>query len=148
MNQLLVNCSVFCVLRHKTILPWTIQKIPDVELSFAEFFNQYVEGRISGIQQMDLISACAGNSKESLDEPGRFKLTYSSSCPTVWSLCQVHCDDPIERLYYSAGYAPICIYCAADIPPANASDKPDIYRQCDTCIKKTPVTRSKPRHSS
>ena len=68
MNQLLVNCSVFCVLRHKTILPWTIQKIPDVELSFAEFFNQYVEGRISGIQQMDLISACAGNSKESLDE--------------------------------------------------------------------------------
>ena len=41
---------------------------PDVELSFAEFFNQYVEGRISGIQQIDLISACAGNSKESLDE--------------------------------------------------------------------------------
>ena len=80
-------------MHHKTILPWTIQKIPDVELSFAEFFNQYVEGRISGIQQMDLISACAGNSKESLDE---VDLSLHIQA-TVWSFCQVLCQVFITR---------------------------------------------------
>lgn len=67
MSQLLVNCSVFCVVRNKTILPWTIQQIQDIELSFSEFFKQRVEGRICDVP-VDLVSACAGNSKESLDE--------------------------------------------------------------------------------
>ena len=27
----------------------------------------------------------------------------------------ISCDDPIEKLYYSAGYEPICIYCAQEV---------------------------------
>ena len=47
-----------------------------------------------------------------------------------------NCYDPIERLYYSAKFAPICIYCAADhsftvengYPQCtNDSDTPSIY---------------------
>ena len=35
----IVNCSVFCVMRSKTVLPWTILKVPECELSFAKFFG-------------------------------------------------------------------------------------------------------------
>ena len=55
-------------------------------------------------------------------------LELTDDFPKVYAR-ELHCGDPIERLYYSAGYAPICIYCAADIPPANASDKPDIQHR-------------------
>ena len=27
----------------------------------------------------------------------------------------ISCDDPIEKLYYSAGYEPICIYCGQEV---------------------------------
>ena len=46
------------------------------------------------------------------------------------------CHDPIEVLYYTAKYAPICIYCAEDEPYGreneypkfrSCSDKPSIY---------------------
>ena len=40
---------------------------------------------------------------------------------------QVHdCQDPIEKLYYSAKYEPICVYCARNEPWAI----PDQYPQC------------------
>ena len=65
MNQTLVNCSVFCLGRGKTILPWSILKIPDPEISFIEFFNTEIEKRIS--ESLKLASAYAGQNKEALD---------------------------------------------------------------------------------
>ena len=62
----IVNCSVFCVMRSKTVLPWTILKVPECELSFAKFFEMEVRSRVG--ETLELISACAGWSKESLDE--------------------------------------------------------------------------------
>ena len=65
MNQTLVNCFVFCLGRGKTILPWSILKIPDPEISFIEFFNTEIEKRIS--ESLKLASAYAGQNKEALD---------------------------------------------------------------------------------
>ena len=64
----IVNCSVFCVMRSKTIFPWTILKVPECELSFAEFFQKEVKGRICETFPLDLVSASAGRSKDNLDE--------------------------------------------------------------------------------
>jgi len=39
------------------------------------------------------------------------------------------CGDPAEKLYYSAGFEPICVYCARDQPFTCA----DQYPQCPDC---------------
>ena len=44
-------------------------------------------------------------------------------------MCNINCYDPIEKQYYSAGYAPICIYCAEEIVDANL----EFYSQCEYC---------------
>ena len=45
---------------------------------------------------------------------------------------KMNCMEPIERLYYSAKYSPVCIYCAADV---NEVPK-DKYPQCVGCKDK------------
>ena len=64
----IVNCSVFCITKSKTIFPWTILKVPECELSFGRFFETEVESRISAALPLELKSASAGNSKDSMDE--------------------------------------------------------------------------------
>lgn len=41
------------------------------------------------------------------------------------------CSDQIEKLYYSCGYQPICIYCAEYLHDADESL--DTYPQCEDC---------------
>ena len=41
----------------------------------------------------------------------------------------VNCADRIEKLYYSAGYDPICIYCATHV----IAKKSEYYPQCSDC---------------
>ena len=41
------------------------------------------------------------------------------------------CNDPIEKLYYSAGFEPICIYCAKECPFTVV----DVYR----CLQGSPT---------
>ena len=47
------------------------------------------------------------------------------------------CGSPIEKLYYSAGFDPICIYCAADQPHTVA----DQYPQCTECSDLPPIKK-------
>ena len=42
------------------------------------------------------------------------------------------CNDPIEILYYSAKYSPICIYCATE----QGYEKDDEYPKYQSCIDK------------
>lgn len=42
------------------------------------------------------------------------------------------CNDPIEKLYYSAKYEPLCIYCGMEEPFTSSSS----YPQCANCINK------------
>ena len=44
-------------------------------------------------------------------------------------VCNINCYDPIQKLYYSAGYASICIYCAEEVADANS----EFYCQCEYC---------------
>ncbi len=47
------------------------------------------------------------------------------------------CYEPIERLYYSAKYDPICIYCGQDQP----FTCDNLYPQCPDCIDKAPIRK-------
>ena len=40
------------------------------------------------------------------------------------------CGEPVEKLYYSAKYPPICVYCATPVDPNTESDH---YPQCTDC---------------
>lgn len=205
MNQVLVNCSVFCLIQSRTVFPWTILKVPELELSFADFFEHELRKRVSQChREFELVSACAGKSKDILDEVDlllqvqsvvslfgpyikyRIKMfTRWSSTTSRWSancgnesrckfvhvytirknqysqskrqfcglnffeLCgfpmiyvrKLQCGNPIERLYYSVGYTPICIYCGIDIT-TNASS-PGTYPQCQNCLNRPPVQKKR-----
>jgi len=48
------------------------------------------------------------------------------------------CYEPIEKLYYSAKYESICIFCAQ---PQAATD-PNFYPQCENCKTREPVKKN------
>ena len=47
------------------------------------------------------------------------------------------CEDPIERMYYTAKYPPICVYCASSMPEGNAAA--NHYPQCSGCSHKRSI---------
>ena len=55
-------------------------------------------------------------------------LELHSDFPFIY-VRNLKCNDLVERLYYSAKYSPICIYCAADVPV----NTPHTYPQCQDC---------------
>ena len=46
---------------------------------------------------------------------------------------KLQCGKPIERLYYSVGYTPICIYCGIDVTTNSSSS--GTYPQCQNCLE-------------
>ena len=58
-----------------------------------------------------------GSSLEELELPAPLNEVYVRN---------LNCADPIEKLYYSAGYYPNCIYCAANV----TADRLEYYPQC------------------
>ena len=50
---------------------------------------------------------------------------------------EITCNEPIEKLYYSAKYEPICIYCAL---PQPFSD-PNFYPQCAGCSNREKIKK-------
>lgn len=78
------------------------------------------------------ISYSCGSSFDELDLPDNLKC-----------VCVKHheCNDPIEKLYYSTGFEPICIHCASEVTDASALSS-DYYPQCPQCMEsETPVSR-------
>lgn len=52
---------------------------------------------------------------------------------TLSSVCILdnNCNDPIEPLYYSADFSPICVYCASeDLSNSPTSDYYPMYVDC------------------
>ena len=51
------------------------------------------------------------------------------------------CGDPMEKLYYSAGYDPVCYYCASE----NVDDSiaAEFYPMCTSCVDKECVRKRK-----
>ena len=44
----------------------------------------------------------------------------------------VSCADHIEKLYYTAKYSPICVYCAIAV---ELDPKADHFPQCHSCVR-------------
>ena len=58
---------------------------------------------------------------------------------------QLSCEEPVEKLYYAAKFADICIHCAS--PVASWSDTEKYYPQCEGCSGKTPIQNEKVKKS-
>ena len=54
---------------------------------------------------------------------------------------KMYCNEPIERLYYSANFDDICVYCAGDVPPWSSTQ--EFYPQCEDCADKPPIANVK-----
>ena len=61
-----------------------------------------------------------------------------SSLKDIVFMRQLQCHSPIEKLYYSAKYSDICIYCAIAVPRWNY-DKEQFYPQCADCSTKPAI---------
>lgn len=54
---------------------------------------------------------------------------------------KMYCNEPIERLYYSANFDDICVCCAGDVPPLSNTEV--FYPQCDNCADKHHIANVK-----
>lgn len=77
----------------------------------------------------DCVFTCGSNIEDAhLDVEGIVVYTMS-----------LNCFEPIEKQYYSAGYAPICVYCASDVPRSSLNTT--YLPQCDDCKEKEPISK-------
>ena len=55
---------------------------------------------------------------------------------------QMGCEQPVEKLYYSAKFEDICVHCSGD-DVAPWSDLEEFYPQCDGCSAKPKIPNAK-----
>ena len=79
--------------------------------------------------KLDGLSFTCGSSLQELDLPAPLNDVYVRN---------LKCFEQVERLYYSAGYEPICIYCAGKVPDIPYTDA---YPQCVHCTSKPTVSK-------
>ena len=95
----------------------------------------YSQNRLSSQERKDLEEAVAdysftcGAPLQDLNLPGKLAHVY---------VRDMSCGDPIEKLYYTAKYPPICIYCATSVEP-NPEDAH--YPQCKDCSAKPHINK-------
>ena len=80
---------------------------------------------------LDDVAYSCGATLEELDLPDKF------SCVHVK---EHNCYDTIEKLYYSAGFVPICIYAEEDVEDPDDSQN---YPMCSACMDKDPIRKRK-----
>ncbi len=78
---------------------------------------------------LDGLYFTCGSSLQELDLPSPLDEVYIRS---------VKCFQAVEKLYYSAGYDPICIYCAGNVELGNDSTS---YPQCVHCSSRPQITK-------
>ena len=104
----LVNASVYCTVTKQTILQWRIMNcdVPDITLSqyFRERMLPLLDRPTCELQLQTFDFSC-GASTLDLDLPDELSHVHFRD---------LNCEDPVEKLYYSMGYDPICIYCASE----------------------------------
>ena len=76
---------------------------------------------------MDVSFTC-GSPLQDLELPGRLAIVY---------VRDISCEQPIERLYYTAKYPPICVYCAHSLDEADSDS--GYFPQCVGCKDKPKI---------
>ncbi len=80
----------------------------------------------------DLSFSC-GAALEEADLPKEFE--------SVVYVIKMSCHEPVEKLYYSANFDDICIYCADEEAGTWSSTEP-YYPQCQDCADKPKISKS------
>jgi len=81
----------------------------------------------------DLSFSCGASLQEADSIPSDLK--------DVVYVRNMHCNEPTEKLYYSAKFLDICIHCAGDVPPW--SDSELYYPQYEDCQDKPKIPTPK-----
>jgi len=95
----------------------------------------YCQFKLSKKEQADLetalqdVSFTCGAQLQDMELLGRLNEVYTR---------KILCEQPIEKLYYSAKYSPICVYCAADVE----SVPKEKYPQCEDCAHKPAIRKA------
>ena len=99
-----------------------------LNVAFTLFTKQTNEKEQEDLQcaLLDVIFIC-GTPIQDIHLSGRLDQVYSK---------QLSCGEPI-KIYYSAKYSPICIYCGEEVD----SFPNDRYPQCDECLDKPVITK-------
>ncbi len=77
---------------------------------------------------IDDISYSCGPLIQDLDLPEKFSCVYMKD---------QNCHDTVKKLYYSADFEPICIYCASE----NVDDCDGSYPKCSDCSEKLTIKK-------
>ena len=85
--------------------------------------------RLLPLKLDDLAFSC-GASLQDLDLPALLNEVFVRN---------LNCFDLLEKLYYSAGYEPLCFYCAGQVDQAESTK---FYPQCIHCVSKPKVSRN------
>ena len=54
---------------------------------------------------------------------------------------KMSCQEPIEKLYYSAKFEDICVYCSSSVSPWSECDP--FYPQCSSCEDRPKIPNAK-----
>ena len=76
------------------------------------------------------VSFTCGAPLQELELPGKLANVY---------VRDISCEEPIERLYYTAMYPPICVYWAHSVSDKSNSE---FYPQCPSCGDKSKIPKS------
>ena len=125
--------------KRKKTLPFSasIQHVKNVDLMLqcdecAMWRLLYSRFKLTKKEKSDLqqaiedISFTCGAPLQDLELPGRLNEVYTR---------ELSCGEPIEKLYYTAKYSPICIYCADDVDSIR-------YPQCSACKDKPEIKKA------
>ena len=100
---------------RKALLPWEVIESHSKTDTIREFFNLVYLSHY----WITIFSYTFGSSLQDIELSEPFKKVY---------LRNISCYEPIEKLYYSAGYDPICIYCAEKVTVQDANA--EFFLQC------------------
>ena len=95
-KMVLLYVTVADINSRKALLPWEIVESHPETDTIREFFNSVCLSH----QLLDNYSYTCGFSLQDIELPQPFREVY---------IRNINCYEPIEMLYYSAGYDPICI---------------------------------------
>ena len=54
---------------------------------------------------------------------------------------KMSCEEPIKKLYYSARFEDMCVYCSSSVPPW--SERDPFYSQCSSCEDRPKIPNAK-----
>ena len=165
---MLINIYVYDLCCQATLLHWTILGTENEQLTLLQLFHEVFPLCMLKLYHVSVcVCVCVGNCSKNwawkvdkafhsrnlcgkieghsrqcwwslFGSQGSHLVCLDTSSSTEW----LDCNEPIERLYYSAKFTDICIHCSSEsVSPWN--DTEEFYPQCESCSEKSKIPNVK-----